>query len=287
MKRVIVFYPVLLLSIAGISQRVSGKLKFKQGQTLEINIQVKTVIAQEAMGQAIDFNVDGSATHSYKVTNATDDNTTLHHKVQNITFNFDGMGKKVSFDSRNQKDMDGQFGKSMKEILGKTFDMIIDPTGQVLMVKPEKADSAKLDGQLMLISNMLKDLMDIVQPPKKDAASFFKVLPSHESAKGDSWTESFENANGKFNTAYTLTGITDSTIIIDYTGNSITVHKAEMMGIESTTTMNNKTTGKIIIDKATGIIREKTGNTESNGTAEVMGSSLPVTSKITTVITVK
>ena len=51
--------------------------------------------------------------------------------------------------------------------------------------------------------------------------------------------------------------------------------------------MNNKTTGKIILDKATGIIRQKTSTTDSNGSTEAMGGTLPVTSKTTTVITVK
>ena len=69
--------------------------------------------------------------------------------------------------------------------------------------------------------------------------------------------------------------------------NSVTVTKAEMMGSETTTTMNNKSTGKIILDRVTGIMREKTINTESNGNTEASFGTLPVTSKTTTVITVK
>jgi len=287
MKNTIAILSLLLFSMAAIGQKVSGNLKFEQGQSLEVNMQVKTTIAQQAMGQAIDFDLEGSAIHVYKVTNATSDNNTLHHQVKQIAFNFDGMGQKRSFNSNNQKDMDGQFGKPMKELLGRSFDMIIDPSGQVLMVQPEKTENTKMEGPMMLIGNMLKDLLDIVQPPHKADASFFKVLPQNETGKGDSWTESYENANGKFNTIYTLADITDSTIIINYTGNSITTSKAEMMGNETTTTMNNKSTGKIIVDKSTGIIREKTSTIESNGATEIMGNSVPVTSKTTIVITVK
>jgi hypothetical protein len=60
-----------------------------------------------------------------------------------------------------------------------------------------------------------------------------------------------------------------------------------MMGNESTTIMNNKTTGKIILDKLTGIIREKTSTIESNGSTVVMGNTVPVTSKTTILIKVK
>lgn len=288
MKRSIVFISTLAFTMTTVwGQKVNGKLKFEQGQTIEIAMQLKTSIAQQAMGQAIDFDLDGSTNHLYKVTNATDDNNTLHHQVQQITFKFDGMGQKRSFDSNNEKDMNGQFGKPIKEMLDKTFDMIIDPTGKVLMVQPEKVENAKMDDRMAIITNMLKDVLDVVQPPQKGNASFFKVLPENEAGKGDSWNESAENQSGKSNTSYTVSDITDSTIVVDFTGNSVTVTKAEMMGNETITTMNNKTTGKIIINKTTGIIREKTTFTESNGSTEVMGSTLPVTSKTTVTITVK
>jgi hypothetical protein len=133
----------------------------------------------------------------------------------------------------------------------------------------------------------MKELLNITQPPQKGEASFFKILPDKETGKGESWNETIENQSIKSNTIYTLTDITDSAIIVDFTGNSVTITKAEMMGTETTTTMNNKSTGKIILDKTTGIIREKTIYIESNGSTEVMGGSLPVTSKTTITITVK
>ena len=99
---------------------------------LEISLKLKTTIAQQAMGQSIDFNVDATGDHSYKVTNTTEDNTTLNHKVQHITFAFDGMGQKTKFDSNVEKDLNGTFGKPVKDILEKKYDIIIDPSGKVM-----------------------------------------------------------------------------------------------------------------------------------------------------------
>jgi hypothetical protein len=126
---------------------------------------------------------------------------------------------------------------------------------------------------------MLKDVTNVVYPPKKNEASFFKVLPGKAIALNESWTEAIEDAGGKFNTVYTLSAITDSIIVVDFKGNSVTITKAEMMGRETITNMNNAFTGKIILDRITGIIREKIIVTESNGTTEAMGGTLPVTSK--------
>ena len=60
-----------------------------------------------------------------------------------------------------------------------------------------------------------------------------------------------------------------------------------MMGRETTTNMNSTGTGKIILDRTTGIIKEKTIAIESNGNTEAMGGTLPVTAKSTITIHVK
>jgi len=287
MKQIILFPACLLLGVAAFSQKVSSRLKFEQGQVLEISLQSKTTIAQQAMGQAIDFTVDASGNHSYKVTNTTDDNSTLNHSVQRILFSFDGMGQKRNFDSGEEKDLNGQFGKPVKELLEKKYDMVIDTAGKTMLVIPEKIVLSGADPRMAIITSMMKDVFDIVQPPEKGKASFFKILPETATGKDEPWTESYTNGNGKFDAAYKIADINDSTIVVDFATSSVTVTKAEMMGNETTTTMNNKSTGKIILDRATGIMREKTETTESSGNTETSFGTLPVTSKTSVVIRVQ
>lgn len=283
------FFLSLFSCLAGylFSQKVSNKLVFEQGQVLQISMQVKSTIAQQAMGQAIDINVDANSTRSYKVTNATNDNSTLSHWMNRITFSFDGMGQKRNFDSNEEKDINGPFGKPVKEVLEKKYDIIIDTTGKTLMALPEKIELTAGDQRMALISGMLKDVFNQVQPPMKGEASFFKILPDSSAAKGQPWTVSYNKDGGKYDAAYSITDITDTTIVVDFATSYTTVTKAEIMGNETTTTMNNKSTGKIIIDKATGIMREKTENTESNGNTETAFGTLPVTAKTTSTITVR
>ena len=285
----IIFYFSFLLgadtNIYG--QKVSGKLKFDQGKTLVIQMDIKTTITQQVMENAIAFSADGSAIHSYKVTSTASDNTTLHHEAKKIVFNFEGMGQKRSFDSDNENDMAGQFGEPVKNILSRKFDVIIDPNGKVVTIRPEKMEPVKADERLAIVLNMLKDITDVVYPPQKGAASFFRVLPPAETAVGESWTDSLQNETGKFKTIYTLSAITDSTIIVGFKGNAATVSKAMMMGRETITTMSSTSSGKIILDKTTGLVKEKLIITESNGNTEAMGGSMPVTAKTTITIHVK
>ena len=108
---------------------------------------------------------------------------------------FDGMGQKQSFDSDKPKDMNGQFGKPIKEMLEKKYDMIIDPFGKVLMVMPESFTASGNDSRMAVITNMMKEVVDVVQPPGKGKASFFNVIPEKDGGLnvGDAWTSAVSN----------------------------------------------------------------------------------------------
>ncbi len=266
------------------SQKITSKPAFQQGDSIAIHVSLEQTIAQQAMGQAIDFKVFGNTDHSYKVSNSTDDNTTLHHKISRMQFDFDGMGQKRKFDSDNEKDLSGQFGKPFKEILSKEFDMIIDRSGKTLLVRPEKIALEQPDARFAIIANMLKELTSVVYAPQKGSASFFALLPEEGAAVGESWQETFKTANESGITTYKLSAVTDSTIVIDFKTVSTATSTTEMMGMETSTTMKNNITGHIIADKASGIIKEKISNLDSNGATEVMGNSMPMSAK-TSVIT--
>jgi hypothetical protein len=274
-------------SLFSIAQKVASQLQFEQGKTLAINITVQNTVTQQAMGQAIDFSTSGTVLHSYTVTNSTGDNATLHHTINSLQFQFDGMGQKRSFDSGIEKDMKGQFGGLAKEMLEKSYDIIVDKSGKTLLAKPEKITLTIADDRMVIITDMLKELTEVIYPPKKGENSFFKILPEQEVGVGENWTENTIWETGKSTTTYTLSAITDSTIAVDFktTANSATT--SQMMGMEATRNMNSAATGKIILDKTTGIIKEKTSTVESNGTTEAMGTTMPLNAKSVIVIKVK
>ncbi len=288
MYKPVIFLFFLLFNFASEAQVVSGKLIFKQDQAFSIDMKISTIITQQVMGNAIDFVAEGNALHNYKVTGITPDNTTLHHQLNKIKFEFKGMGQERSFDSENEQDMAGPFGEPVKEILIKTYDMTIDPNGKVIRIQPEKMVPLKSDERLTIVLQMLKDIFEVVYPPQKGESSFFKILPARPTEKnGESWTDSLQKENGKYITHYTLTDITDSTLIVDFNSTAVTITNAMMMGRETTTTTNSTSSGRIILDKSTGIVKEKSITTTSNGTTEAMGGTLPMTAKTTIIILVK
>lgn len=269
------------------AQTIEGKLQFRQGQTLVIQIELKNTVTQQAMNKAIDFSAEGSASHRYNVSTITNNNTTLNHEIENMRFAFDGMGQKSAYNSANPADTGSQFNDYVKQLVGKKYQLVIDTNGNTLQAKPEKIEAVKADEKMALVSGMIKDLTAIAYPSRKGEASFFKILPDRKISPGDTWTDSIRTEACSSKTIYKLAEITDSTIIVEFSGSGISTSKTMMMGREAVTTMNNTETGKIILDRTTGIIKEKTITTESNGTMEAMGGIMPVTSRSTIIIHVK
>lgn len=269
------------------AQTIPGILKFEEGKVFTIQMEIKTTIAQQAGEKAIDFNVEGTAAHSFKVLSTSGNMTTLQHKANALQFNFDGMGQHRSFDSRLEKDMAGPFGGTVKDILSRTYTMVVDQTGKVISIDPEKTGPLAIDDRFSIVFSMLKDVTDVAYPPKKGDASFFKVLPDKEISNGEHWIETGQRENGKYSSEYQVTGVSDSTISVDLKGTGNSNTRATMMGRETSTTMNSSNSGRIIIDKTTGIIREKRITTEANGITEAMGGTLPVSSRTTIIIQVK
>ena len=278
MKKIYLF-ALLLLSGAVSAQKVNGRIRFEPGQLVKISMQVKTTISQQAMGQSMDFTVEATGDHHYKVTNAAEENTTLSHKVDRIRFNFDGMGQKRGFDSDVEKDLNGQIGEPVKEILNKKYDMIVDSTGNTLMTIPAKIALEGNDNRMAMLQNMMKDVFDLVQPPAPGKPSFFKLLPAEPVGLGDGWTESGASEGGTFQSAYSVKAITDTTILLDFASKSTSVTKAEMMGSVTTTSMNHDTKGTILVDRKTGLLREKNTETSSTGTSEGPFGNIPLSSK--------
>jgi hypothetical protein len=287
MRKLIPGLFLLIITSTAFGQKVSGKLKFDQGNTLTINMEVTSTMAQQTANQAIDFSTEGSVTHMYKVTNATDNSTTLRHTVQRLSFRFDGMGQKRSYDSDIAKDRESQFGKQFTEIISKKYDIVIDTTGKTRMTIPSKIELSQQDQRLMIISNMLRDVTSIIYPPQKGTASFFKVMPAWEVGVGDTWTDTTSSADETSATSYTLSEIGDSTLTVDFKSISVNMIRSEIMGRQVATNITSAAVGKIILDRATGIIQKKTATINSNGTAEALGSTLPISGKITISIFVK
>lgn len=275
----------IAISVTGFSQKVPNKLHFQKGQKLEMVAKVNSVISMEMMGQAMDTKIDATITRVFDVNDVTNGAATIEHKMKRMQMNIEApMAGTQTFDSENEKDMKGEGGKAMEKALKNKYSMTVDAGGKITAVKadddnPNKTESA--EGADMM-SGAMAGMAAGMELPKAGDLSEFKILPEAGAAKGESWTDT----TGGNKAMYTVTDITDADILINYTEEGTTEKTQEANGMELKISSKDKTTGKITIDKKTGLLKEKTGTTTSEGTMDMMGQTVPMNTKVTKVITV-
>lgn len=276
----------LAFATTGFAQKVNNKLTFQKGQKLEMTSKVNTLISMEMMGQAMESKIDATVTRLFDVEDVTNNSATIEHKVRRIQMNFEAPMQGVqTFDSDNEKDMKGDGGKVMEKALKNKYSMTVDAGGKITAVKADDNNPnntpKKEDADMM--STALAQFAAGFDLPKTGDTSEFMILPPKELAKGESWTDSSKNIK----TVYTLADVTDADIIVNYTEEASTSRIQEAMGQEITMNSKDKTTGKIILDKKSGLLKEKTATTNSEGNMEMAGQSMPMNTKTTKTVTVK
>ncbi len=284
--RLFTLFSLMALSLFAQAQKVSGKLTFQPGQVLYITTKTNTVNVVSAMGQEIEIKAETNVDQLFKVTNTTEENHTLSHEIKRIRFTSEGMGSNMSFDSDSEKDMKGQFGEPIKEMMNQKYNMVIDASGNTVMAMSEGGGSSKTTAASGALAQFTGGMMEMTRAPKSGEASFFKVLPATPVGVGDGWTNTIENNGTKTDEAYSVAEINDEFIILNYLANSATSSVQENMGMEVTINVKNKIEGKIKVDRKTGIVKEKTTKTTSTGTANTSYGEFPINTTSDTVMTI-
>ena len=287
MKKIFLVFAIAA-SLNVMAQKTGSKVAFPKGQKLEMTAQTKAVITQEVMGQSMDMNVNSTIVRSFDIEEVTNGTAKIEHKIKKLQFAFDAMGQAQTFDSDKPEDMKSEIGKSLEKSIKNKYSMSVDETGTILAVKADddnpNANSENSEADVM--GNMMGQFAEGLQVPKTGEIISLKVTTNSQLSKGQSWTDSLtgeEHGTVK----YTVTGVSDSEILIDYVSDGITKKKQEVAGgVEMDVNLKNKTSGIITLDKKSGLLKRRTVESEGSGTMEVMGQSIPMKSKITGTITV-
>jgi hypothetical protein len=278
----------LFVSIISFGQSTSNKLTFRKGQVLEVTTQVTRNSKQEFMGQSMESSVSSSFTNTYTVVDASAKGASINAGVKRIKFDMNMMGQSQSFDSDKKDDLNGDIGKMVSNTLNEKYSMDVDPSGKVLLVKQDAAQKpSSQEEQAAGMMGMILGRVGNMSAPKTGDATIFKILPGRQVKKGDTWTEEDKDSTGSRKANYTITDISDKEILVDFTEEGALSTTQEMMGQEATINVNSKSNGKIILDKVTGILKQKTFETTSEERIKAAGQEIPSHSKMNTVITVK
>jgi hypothetical protein len=265
-----------------------GKISFPKGQKLEMTAQTKAVITQEVGGQSMDMNVNSTIIRSFDIGDVANGTAKIEHKVKKLQFSFDVMGQSQSFDSDKPEDLKSELGKTLEKSVKNKYTISVNEKGTIVNVKadddnPNKEQETSAND---MMGNMMGQFAEGLEVPKTGDVISLKVVTAGALTKGQTWTDSLSGGETGI-VKYTVTNVTPSEILIDYISEGNTKRKQEVGGgMEVDVALNNKTTGVITLDKKSGLLKQRTLNSEGSGNMEVMGQKIPMKSKVTGTITV-
>jgi hypothetical protein len=278
----LLFAAFSLFTINSQAQTATGKLSLNKGQKIQIENNIKSVINQEMMGQSMEITIDASLVHQVEVKDKKANSYLLTSTLTKLTTNGSAMGQEMKFDSDKKEDLESETGKAIKDQLNVGMDVELGDNAKV--IKGVKKDTSATSGGQLL--DMVNNVTGANADETNGADAAFDVIPKGKKA-GDSWSDSTITSEIKTYRNYTLKEIKGNLATIVLNGKQITKKTVEQQGMEITVSMDGKLSGEGIVDMSTGILKQRTTQLDGTGSAEVMGQSIPVTTKVTTITTVK
>jgi Family of unknown function (DUF6263) len=242
-------------------------VKLENGKTIKITTNVVST-AESPMGGESTNTI--TTTNTIKVTAVEDKAYKATNTVTRMVMDGEMMGQSMKFDSDKKEDMDGQIGQMLGASVNKPSEINIDKAdGKVT----EAAGAEKKEG-----------MMGAMGGESSGAEAAFFVIPADKKL-GDKWTVSSDNEGIKSVKNYELESLKDNiaTILVTSTNKGNTTKEANGMSIE--VTIDAKSTGKMMVDTNTGLVKQIAMDDETTGSMEAMGQSMPMNKKSKTTVT--
>src|SRR4051812_26489022 len=97
--RSIFFGAICFFSVTAGAQTASGKLTLAKGQKIQIDNNIKSVISQEMMGQAMEITIDANMIHQLQVKDKKKNSYVVSSTLTKLSTNGSAMGQEMKFDS--------------------------------------------------------------------------------------------------------------------------------------------------------------------------------------------
>lgn len=245
---------------------INAQSSFSGLKGLKITTSSKATIKSftEMMGQEIENNQNFQTTSETVVLDVNDKEMKVEHRTKKLKMGMEVMGEKFEFDSENP-DKSSDMGK-MKDVMDKPTTYTVDAQGLVTNVKydPSIEKEIKENGTAGIDAN------------SKGAPIDFIVLLPQGAAVGTSWKLSFKTDNGKSKNTYTIKSIENGVATVEILYETETSKITETNGMDMKMNLTGKTTGTILVDVKTNLIKSSKTFSMQKGELEIMGNTAPM-----------
>jgi Family of unknown function (DUF6263) len=203
--------------------------------------------------------------------------TAIEDKVYKATNTFtkmkmtgEMMGQTINFDSDKKEDLDSQIGQMLGSAINKSTEVTIDKKdGKVTEASVESLEKSM---QALGETNANDNIFLVVDPSKK---------------VGDKWTVTTDVDGIKTTKNYEFKSRNNDIVTLSFSATSKGTNSREMNGTSIESTIDNKDSGTILVNVKTSMIKEVNINSETSGSMEAMGQSIPLNGKSVTKVTIE
>lgn len=272
MKQIIL--PVLLLMSFGVTAQ---KINLAKGKQILINATARQEMEMAGMGMQMSNNSSSSAV--VEVKGVDNNNYSTTYKLVKMKISMDVMGQQNSYDSEKPEDKTTEIGKSVEGKIGQELKVSVDKNSGKSSVEKSLVDKKEETEE-----NPFKGLMDSFGAADEGAAveTAFFVVPAGKKV-GDVWTDSTTNNKMKEVKTYTIKSIQGNDANISLFSKMDGTSSVEAQGMSMDITLSAKTEGTMLVDIKNSLVKKRTSVTDVTGNIEMMGQSMPMTSKVTAV----
>lgn len=262
---------LILAPLAGLAQQT--KINLKKGQQYRVETSTKMTSSAEAMGQTMESNIESAITNLYEILGTGDKTTDLRSTITKLVVTSAALGQEYNYDS-DKKDNNGPMAEMFSNIINKAKSITINAKGKISGQNEDNGDG----------------LSGIATSNPFTTELFIPALIGKKLKAGESFTDITTNNKDKYNRrdsgTYMINSIDDGVALISYSGTQVISSVMEQMGMEMTSTSNNKVVGVIHLDVKTGLVLVNASVIDSNISIEAGGMTIPSTGKTTTTITI-
>ena len=278
MKKIITFLIIAAISSnISLAQNATAKIVLLKNQKFATSITTNGTMSLEMMGQNMETISEAKITGTLDVKDITSTGYMLTNTINKTKIKTKGgMAPPVDFDSDKKEDLSTGMGKNIKENL-QPKDIEVSFTGKLIDNKDAKNSQEDIAKAMKTVMSGTGD---------NGITDIFMLIPAGKK-EGDVWVDS-SNADGiKLNSTYSLKKIKGSEATVSVNTVSNISKTVNAQGAEITISMDSKITSENIVDLTTGLVSEKKATIEGKGNFGAGGQEMPMTTKVTTVTTVK
>ena len=275
----LIYSSLICMSISALT--FAQPLKLTNGQKIVIE---STTDIQASLAMGMELTSNSAAVNSLEVKNANADNYNISSTLTKMKMSMNMMGQSNAYNSDNKDGNSEEMAKIFDEKMNKQVTVLVDnKTGAVIAdkkknTKEDNGDDADPTAGLL---KMFADNSD-----EGVIAGAFKIIPKGKSV-GDSWADTTTDKDIKIINTYTLKSITGNEAVIGSTIVATGKNKLNFQEMEFEVKSETKTTGEIVTDTSTGLVKKRTSAADITGSIQMMGQDMPISAKATTTSTYK